>query len=479
MKFNKCFLFLFIVFNLFEFNAIADESCPSPYGLCNYNGGTNNGLYCNNIPSNCYPFYSGYDSWNKNTCDPSKFVDDDLFPFIQYTCLDATAMTLNDNKQCVCQPEYYMVNGNEYTDNPSEATGCNACPANGWQCTGGTTPPYQNCYSFNYALYDSGTAYFMGEDIIDTDGCQCTGYPSSKNCTPSPDPCPAGYTVEANSGSQPLLNCSNGTYGECTNTNWECDANTITIIYNPNGGAGTVPTATQCTYDGDCNLSGAGSMVKQGHTLTQWCTEPDGTGICCLPNAVCTGFDFSVNNAEINVFAQWEPNTITITYNSNGGEGSAGPTNCTFNDVCTLSDGTGMQKAGYILAGWCLQNPCSMPYLLGSSHPELATSADDKTLYAKWTQCPAGTYYSSGNCEPCNAGYYCEGNGQRTPCPAGHTSDAIDTDNLPQSIEACYITTGTGGTKFCAGTGDLCFTLPNGVGSTDTPDKIYYNQVNP
>ena len=64
--------------------------------------------------------------------------------------------------------------------------------------------------------------------------------------------------------------------------------------------------------------------------------------------------------------------------------------------------------------------------------------------------------------------------------PAGHTSDAIDPDNLPQSIEACYITTGTSGTKFCAGTtGDLCFTLPNGVGSTDTPNRIYYNQVNP
>ena len=111
----------------------------------------------------------------------------------------------------------------------------------------------------------------------------------------------------------------------------ECGANTYKIVYNPNGGTGSMD-ATTCTYDKDCTLR-ANTLTKTGYTFDHW-----------EVNANTYKDQATVKNlaesGNVELKAIWKANTYKIAYNLNGGTGSNTPTGATFDKDVTIANAT-------------------------------------------------------------------------------------------------------------------------------------------
>ena len=111
----------------------------------------------------------------------------------------------------------------------------------------------------------------------------------------------------------------------------ECGANTYKIVYNANGGTGSMD-ATTCTYDKDCTLR-ANTLTKTGYTFDHW--EVNGNSYknqATVKNLVESG------NVELK--AIWKANAYKIAYNLKGGVSSNIPTGATFDKDVTIANPT-------------------------------------------------------------------------------------------------------------------------------------------
>ena len=111
----------------------------------------------------------------------------------------------------------------------------------------------------------------------------------------------------------------------------ECGANTYKIVYNPNGGTGSMD-ATTCTYDKDCTLR-ANTFAKTGYTFDHWEVNANTyKNQATVKNLVESG------NVELK--AIWKANAYKIAYNLNGGISSSTPTGATFDKDVTIANAT-------------------------------------------------------------------------------------------------------------------------------------------
>ena len=173
----------------------------------------------------------------------------------------------------------------------------------------------------------------------------------------------------------------NGTYAPAPTVEYtfvvSAAVSNYTITYNGNGStSGTNPANT--TGNGGVTLAtNSGSLAKTGYTLTGWNTLANGTG-----THYATGASYSLT-ADVTLYAEWTPNTYTITYNGNGSTGGTVPAVTTGNGAVTLRTNSGtLVKAGYTFAGWnTLANGTGTSYSAGAAY----TLGGDVTLYAEWT----------------------------------------------------------------------------------------------
>lgn len=101
--------------------------------------------------------------------------------------------------------------------------------------------------------------------------------------------------------------------------------------------------------------------------------------------AQALGKDISSGNTTINVYPQWNINTYTITYNSNGGSGSMNSQTVEWQETFTLSDNT-FKREGYKFIGWnSYRNDDSKWYVIGQgwlTEDEILAGGYEKKLYA-------------------------------------------------------------------------------------------------
>lgn len=85
-----------------------------------------------------------------------------------------------------------------------------------------------------------------------------------------------------------------------------------TLTYDGNGSdGGTVPAAvTNCTYNQEITVSGAGTMTKTGHSFSHWNTAADGSGIQYDPN------DEIDLNSDVTLYAIWAKNKYNVAVSS-------------------------------------------------------------------------------------------------------------------------------------------------------------------
>lgn len=145
--------------------------------------------------------------------------------------------------------------------------------------------------------------------------------------------------------------------------------NSYTISFDGNASDGGIaPNTVTAIYDADVELPKCG-FTKTGHHFTGWNTSADGTGTgYSVGTAEKPNLADGTTTKNVTLYAQWEANEYTITFDSDGGS----PVAQIKQDYGTgVTKPTAPTKEGYTFAGWNPALPETMP-------------AGDLTLKAQW-----------------------------------------------------------------------------------------------
>ena len=155
--------------------------------------------------------------------------------------------------------------------------------------------------------------------------------------------------------------------------------NTYTVIYNANNGTGAF-TKEELPYTG---VISPNIFIRSGYTFAGWATEPDGAKLCDDIAAVSQIIANANGDNEVTLYAVWELNKYTITYELGQHAASTTHNNPT---VYSMENGADIvledltPKSGFGFGGWY-----TTPDFSGEQVKTIAfTDAVDYTLYAKW-----------------------------------------------------------------------------------------------
>ncbi len=160
---------------------------------------------------------------------------------------------------------------------------------------------------------------------------------------------------------------------------WE--ANTYTVTFDANGGIGTMKPQ-KMTYDQVATLA-TNQYTKPGYTFKGWSTQANGQVVYTNNKEVKN----LVTEGNITLYAVWEANAYTVTFDANDGTGTMNPQNMTYDQVATLAANQ-YTKSGYTFKGWSTQSNGKVVYTNSEEVSNLVTEGNI-TLYAVWQ---ANTY---------------------------------------------------------------------------------------
>ena len=183
-----------------------------------------------------------------------------------------------------------------------------------------------------------------------------------------------GWNTKANGSGTSYSDGAYATfYGNTTlYAQWQKYADPV-ITFNKNDGSGT--TVTQTVPYGESATLNANSFTRTGYTFTGWNTKADGSG-----TAYGDGASISPSS-NITLYAQWQPNTYSLSFDSNGGSGSMASQIVTEGQATTLKSNT-FTKTGHTFTAWNTKADGT-----GTAYNDGAdvTLHGNTTLYAQWT----------------------------------------------------------------------------------------------
>ena len=154
---------------------------------------------------------------------------------------------------------------------------------------------------------------------------------------------------------------------------WEVD-NKYTITFKSNDSSNT--TTSQRVPELIETKLNDNTFTRVGYTFTGWNTKADGTG-----TAYTDGQNVNVNS-DMTLYAQWEINKYTITFNANGGTGTLDPQQVSYNTSTKLSKNT-FVKDGFKFDGW---NTKADGTGTAYSNQQSVSLSDNLLLYAQWIE---------------------------------------------------------------------------------------------
>ena len=190
-------------------------------------------------------------------------------------------------------------------------------------------------------------------------------------------PTKTGYTFDGWYSDSALNNkvtgISLGTTGNKTfYAKWTANENTL--IFNANGGNGSMSNMTIAT-DSTAELT-SNAFSKNGYTFKGWATTKDGSV------AYADGASYKMGtNSSYTLYAVWEANKNTLIFNANGGSGSM-PNMTIATDSTAKLTSNAFTKDGYTFIGWATSKDGSVKYSNGASYTMGTEST--YTLYAVW-----------------------------------------------------------------------------------------------
>lgn len=161
-------------------------------------------------------------------------------------------------------------------------------------------------------------------------------------------------------------------------------AKLITLSFDANGGTGAPEAITFAVGEDRTVETPADQLTRVGHTFAGWNTSAAGDGT--MYEGVFTTTGFTDNTT---LYAQWTPNTYTITFNANGGSGAPAQQSWVYADSGTIAlSSTKPTRTGYTFQGWAASAAAtSAAYQPGQAWNRNNTQSC--TLYAVWK---ANTY---------------------------------------------------------------------------------------
>lgn len=145
-----------------------------------------------------------------------------------------------------------------------------------------------------------------------------------------------------------------------------------TVSYSANGGSGA-PSSQTKWYDESLTLSST-KPTRTGHTFKGWSTSSTATTATWSAGGTYTA------NATDTLYAVWQANTYTVSYNANGGSGAPSSQTKTYGKTLTLSN-TVPTRTNYNFVGWATSSTATTAsYQAGGSY----TKNSAATLYAVW-----------------------------------------------------------------------------------------------
>ena len=154
------------------------------------------------------------------------------------------------------------------------------------------------------------------------------------------------------------------------------------VQYHANGGSGSMNNSIH-TYDASKNLT-ANAYINSGYKFTGWNTKADGTGIAYADKASVNNLS-SVQDAIINLYAQWSQSVYTVKFDLNGGSYLSGNYNdmtCERGVTYNLPSGT-ITYPNKVFLGWSTSSTATTATYT-TTFSNLGTVGSTITLYAVW-----------------------------------------------------------------------------------------------
>ena len=157
------------------------------------------------------------------------------------------------------------------------------------------------------------------------------------------------------------------TLSEDTDLYAKCTPKTFQVSFITDDDSITIPKQA-VTYP--ASAAEPTGLSKTGYTLDGWYTDKDCT----------TAYDFSSKvTGDITLYAKWNINSCTVSFDSNGGSSVAAQS---VNYNTAASKPADPSRKGYTFAGWFTGKDCKTAYDFNSN------VTGDITLYAKWNKIP-------------------------------------------------------------------------------------------
>ena len=272
----------------------------------------------------------------------------------------------------------------------------------------------------------------------------------------------------------------------------EWKANTYTIVFNNNGGTGSMSNMSM-TYDTPKNLT-SNAFTRAGYNFFGWSTDKDATTQTYTNGQSVNNLTIE-NGGTVTLYALWRK-TITVTYNADGGSGAPTVSTGTMYNAqtsveITLST-TKPTKSGYTFNGWtATQGSTQVDYQPGGTY----SFSNNTTIYAVWgvnnytlTVKPNGGKWNNTTNDSTVPGDYGTTTTIADPIPpAGYTITLnANTGNVtPASVTSTksfdkWTKSGAGtfsGTTYTFGAGDgtLIASYTNNEVTLPTPTKTGYH----
>ena len=170
-------------------------------------------------------------------------------------------------------------------------------------------------------------------------------------------------------------------------------ANAYTLTYNANGGQGA-PASQTATAGQSITISSA-KPTRSGYSFLGWATSQDATKSQYAPGSKYTG------STNVTLYAVWQKNTpvdpqptiqtITITYDANGGQNAPAATTGEVGKV--VISAARPNRSGYVFLGWSADRSATTAgYQPGAAYNGTVSI----TLYAVWLQIITVSYDANG-----------------------------------------------------------------------------------
>lgn len=149
-----------------------------------------------------------------------------------------------------------------------------------------------------------------------------------------------------------------------------------TITFNKNDGTNTI-WSTNYVYADSMSAKMASAPSRTNYTFQGWSTSSSAT------SGYSAGSSVSVSGSTT-FYAIWKRNTITITYNANGGSGGPGSQTVNTNSSFNINGSNYPTRSNYIFKGWSTSSTAKTATYKKGTTPSISTGTSNITYYAVW-----------------------------------------------------------------------------------------------